>query len=130
MRTSTAPLPSQMTERGWTLPQIVSGEDDMSELSLMCVFSTPLFDPHPESLRAPNPQASEQLRCSLNKPCAFLHVLVPDAEKIEHDHSYCLKPSTFTDIPSAEHLYQSIHQRTITSAWHVHLVQRRLLKGK
>ena len=49
------------------------------------------FDPRPESLRTPNPNASEQLRCSLlalNKPCAFLHILVPDIEKVWHDHSY------------------------------------------
>ena len=49
------------------------------------------FDPRPETLRTHDPKVSERLRCSLlslNKPCAFLHVLVPDAEKIKHDHSY------------------------------------------
>ena len=49
------------------------------------------FDPRPESLRTPNPTATEQLRCSLlalNKPCAFLHILVPGVKKVLHDHSY------------------------------------------
>ena len=58
------------------------------------------FDPRPEALRTPDPKASEQLRCSLlslNKPCA-LHELVPDTEKINHDHSYSLKSNTDTPV--------------------------------
>ena len=52
-------------------------------------------DPRPEHLRTDSSEACEQLRCSLlalNKPCAFLHILVPNTEKIEHDHNYALRP--------------------------------------
>ena len=51
------------------------------------------FDPCPESTKSRDVNASERLRCSslsLNKPCAFLHILVPDVEKVRHDHSYSL----------------------------------------
>ena len=61
------------------------------------------FDPRPEVFRKHDPKASEKLRCSLslmNKPCAFLHILAPDVEKINHDHTYCLKFSDTADIPS------------------------------
>ena len=61
------------------------------------------FDPRPEGMRVLGPTASETLRCSLlglNKPCGFLHVLVPDVVKIEHDHTYCSKRTTTTDAPS------------------------------
>ena len=53
------------------------------------------FDPRPEFLKASDPQPMEQLRCSLlslNKPCAFLHILVPDIGKIAHDHNYAQRP--------------------------------------
>ena len=49
------------------------------------------FDPCPEGLRTLNPTATEQLWYSLltlNKPCAFLHILVPDVKKVWHDHLY------------------------------------------
>ena len=55
-----------------------------------------VFDPRPPSLRLPDPRASERLRCglmTLNQPCAFLHILVPDAQVINHDHCYSLDPS-------------------------------------
>ena len=58
------------------------------------------FDPRPEDMRMLDSKASERLRCSLlglNKPCAFLHVLVPDVEKIHHDHTYSSKPTTGID---------------------------------
>ena len=61
------------------------------------------FDPRPESLRTPNPNASEQLRCSLlalNKPCAFLHILVPDIKKVWHDHSYTKHTCLVKTAPS------------------------------
>lgn len=61
---------------------------------------TSQFDPRPEDMRMLDPKASERLRCSLlglNKPCAFLHVLVPDVEKIYHDHTYSAKPTTGID---------------------------------
>ena len=65
----------------------------------------------------------------MNKLSAFLHVLVPDAEKIEHNHSNCLKPSTFTDIPSASVPVNPSkdHHKYMAQ---VHLVKRKLLKGK
>ena len=53
------------------------------------------FDPCPEFLKASDPQPIEQLRCSLlslNKPCVFLHILVPDIGKIAHDQSYAQSP--------------------------------------
>ena len=56
------------------------------------------FDPHPGSLRSLDSNASEHLRCrllALNKPCAFLHILIPDVGKVKHDHSYALNPSLF-----------------------------------
>ena len=59
-----------------------------------------VFDPRPPSLRSLDPGASEQLRCSLmalNQPCAFLHILVPDVQVIQHDHCYSLDPSLFED---------------------------------
>ena len=40
-----APLPSQTMEQGWTLPQMVSGEDDMSKL----FFDVRVFNPHAPS---------------------------------------------------------------------------------
>ena len=52
------------------------------------------FDPRPKSLRTIDTKASEHLRCSLlalNKPCAFLHILVPDIDKVKHDHPYSLQ---------------------------------------
>ena len=55
-----------------------------------------VFDPRPPSFRSHVPEASEQLRCSLmalNRPCAFLHILVPDVGVINHDHSYSLDPA-------------------------------------
>ena len=57
-----------------------------------------VFDPRPPSLRLPDPRASKWLRCSLmalNQPCAFLHILVPDAQIIKHYHCYSLDPSLF-----------------------------------
>ena len=68
------------------------------------------FDPRPEGMRMLGPTASETLRCSLlglNKPCAFLHVLVPDVVKIEHDHTYCSKRTTTTNAPSSSMLATS-----------------------
>ena len=50
------------------------------------------FDPRPLHLRKPNTQAVEQLRCDLlaiNKPCAFLKIIIPSIEKIARDHTYC-----------------------------------------
>ena len=58
------------------------------------------FDPHPEDMRTFDSKACERLGCSLldlNKPCGFVHVLVPDVAKIEHDHSYSSKATTGTD---------------------------------
>ena len=60
------------------------------------------FDTRPESFRTHNPNASEQLRCSLlalNKPCAFLHILVPDIKKVWHDHSYSRHPYPVEALP-------------------------------
>ena len=53
------------------------------------------FDPRPPSVCDSNPERSEQLRCALlqlNKPCGFLHILVPDVSKIQHDHTYYADP--------------------------------------
>ena len=63
-----------------------------------------VFDPRPEHLRTLDPKVSEHLRCSLlsvNKSCAFLHILVPDVEKIHHDHSYSLDPSLWEPASTA-----------------------------
>ena len=60
-------------------------------------------DPCPESLRTPATHKLEQLRCSLlalNKPCAFLHILVPDVKTVQHDQSYSLHPSLVEAQPS------------------------------
>ena len=59
------------------------------------------FDPRPESLRPPNLNATEQSQCSLlalNKPCAFLCILVPDVKIVWHDHSY---PRNLHQVESA-----------------------------
>ena len=56
-------------------------------------------DPCPEALRTPDPKSSEQLRCSLlslNKPCAFQHVLVLDTEKINHGLPKWVKTTPFS----------------------------------
>ena len=61
------------------------------------------FDPCPDSLKTPNPNASEQLWCSLlalNKPCVFLHILVPGIKKVWHDHSYSRYPHSVESAPS------------------------------
>ena len=50
-----------------------------------------VFDPRPLHLRQPDPEAIEKLRCDLlaiNKPCAFLNIIVPSVEKVLHDHTY------------------------------------------
>jgi hypothetical protein len=59
------------------------------------------FNLCPESLRTPNPNATEQLRCSLlalNQPCAFLHILVPDVKKVWHYHSRYLQSASLVNI--------------------------------
>ena len=54
------------------------------------------FDPHPESTwRLNDPKACEKLWCrllALKKPCAFLHILVPNTDKIFHNHNYAQRP--------------------------------------
>lgn len=49
-----------------------------------------VFDPCVPSLRKPDPQALEDLRCdllNLGQPCELLSVIIPSAAKVEHDHS-------------------------------------------
>ena len=68
------------------------------------------FDPRPEAFRKHDPKASEKLRCSLslmNKPCAFLHILV---------HTYCLKFSDTADIPSVSALVNPSSNHDIYTA--------------
>ena len=59
------------------------------------------FDRCPEDMRTLDSKASERLTCTcnllLNKPCVFLHVLVPDVGKIARDHTYSSKVTTLTD---------------------------------
>ena len=52
-----------------------------------------IFDPRPPSLRKPDPQALEYLRCdllNLGQPCGLLSIIIPSTSKVEHDHCYCL----------------------------------------
>ena len=52
-----------------------------------------VFDPRPPSLREPDPQALEDLRCdllNLGQPCGLLSAIIPSAGKVEHDHRYSL----------------------------------------
>ena len=63
------------------------------------------FDPRPKSMRVDDPKACEELRCrllALNKPCAFLHILVPDTDKVFHDHNYAQRPCDTT--PQTEYV--------------------------
>jgi hypothetical protein len=58
------------------------------------------FDPRPEEYRRSDPKC-ESLRCQLlqlNTPCAFTHLLIPQVDKIFHDHTYC--SPCFKPIPS------------------------------
>lgn len=49
------------------------------------------FDPCPLHLQKPDTQAIDQLPCNLlaiNKPCAFLNIIILFIDKIAHDHTY------------------------------------------
>lgn len=50
-----------------------------------------IYDPRPLNHRKADTEAIEKLRCdllSINKPCAFSHILIPSVGKIKHDHMY------------------------------------------
>ena len=51
-----------------------------------------IFYPRPPSLREADPKALEEFRCDqlrLAQPCRFVNILIPSADKVIHDHSYC-----------------------------------------
>ena len=51
-----------------------------------------IFDPRPPSLQEADPKALEEFRCDLlrlGQPCGFVNILIPSADKVKHDHSYC-----------------------------------------
>ena len=59
-----------------------------------------VFDPRPLKFQSFNQQNLEELRCNLlmlEKPPAFLNVLVPSVEKINHDHCYYQKGDDILD---------------------------------
>ena len=102
-QTGTDKLQTWNQQRPWKLELIPFKDFHMRKqeimppkiLSVQLIRVTAEFDPWPESLRIIDPNAIEQLRCDLlelHKPCAFLHILVPDV-KVLHGHSYAARPS-------------------------------------
>ena len=97
-----------------------------SKWSAQLTHVSSIFDPRPESFRTCNPHASEQLRCSLlalNKPCAFLHILVPYIKKVWHDHSYSRYLFSGNSITSQNQKWTELHPYLHCSSfgcWHNH----------
>jgi len=52
-----------------------------------------IFDPRPLKFRTHCPQRLEELHCNLlkvEKLPSFLNVILPSADKTQHDHCYCI----------------------------------------
>ena len=70
--------------------EILKTERKENSLSPSC------YDPRPPEHHRVSLEAVEKLRCdllSLNQPCAFLDILVPSVDKIQHNHCYALPPA-------------------------------------
>lgn len=64
-----------------------------------------VFDPRPLKFQTSSQQNLEELRCNLlmlEKPPAFLNILLPSLEKINHDHCYCQKGNDISDSSNNE----------------------------